>query len=228
MLQRAAELLEGCFMSNTRTSQSSFPFNQGGGGGPLLPYPRSPALFGSNGVFLFTPQPMTPRLNGGGGMLQDGTGNFGGYMQQGGDTYGRQGYGSQTAFPFPDLTQGNGGTMTGEVKTEAQLSSPGQGLHKPHPVQANGPMSHPYGGVGYDGTNYSSTMSSVPLSHGQQTNTNNNNSTMAAMTDTSIATTCSQMMNPMQQNPSLSYMSRILQGPIPPSPGFLMTHTCKL
>lgn len=214
----------------TRTSQSSFPFNQGGGGGSLLPYPRSPALFGSNGVFLFTPQPMTPRLNGGGGgMLQDGTGNFGGYMQQGGDTYGRQGYASQTAFPFPDLTQASGGGMTGgEVKTE---TSPGQGLHKPHPVQAaNGPMTHPYGSVaGYDGTNFSGTVNSVPLSHDQQANTNNNNSTMSVADISSIAATCSQqMMNPIQQNPSFSYMSRILQGAIPPSPGFLMTHSCKL
>lgn len=212
VLQRAAELLEVGY-GGTR---GHFPFSQG----PILPYPRSPALFGSNGVFLFTPQPLTPRLGSNGGMVPLGDGQsatFGSYMQPVGGTldgFQRQGYNQQTAFPFPDIG-GPSGSLPGEVKSESQLSSPGQGLHK---SQTNGSMLMPFIPMNQPGFDGSTFPASVPLNHGQ-TNSNNNNSTASVTDSTSIATSSQMSTN------SLSYMSRLFPGGVPQSPGFLMAHS---
>ncbi len=184
--------------------------------GPLLPYPRSPALFGSNGVFLFTPQPMTPRN---GGMVPIGdsqNATFGSYMPQN-DGYQRHSY-HQTAFPFPDIG-GPSGSLPGEIKTES-LSSPSQGgLHKTHTIQSNGSLLAPFNQVsGYDASSFPVSANSMPLTHGQSNNNNNNS---AASSENSCISSTNQSTN------SLSYMSRLFPGGVPQSPGFLMAHTCE-
>lgn len=97
------------------------------------------------------------------------------------------------------------------------MSSPSQqGLHKS--TLANGmvmPFNLPYESAPPYGSN------SLPLTHGAgvgQVNTNNNNST--SVTD-------SAHIGHMAGSNSLAYMSRLFPGGVPPSPGFLMTHTCK-
>ncbi|XP_011408942.1 PREDICTED: transcription factor COE2-like [Amphimedon queenslandica] len=216
VLQRAAELLESCFLSSRGAQSSTVPFGQA----PFV-YPPSPALIGSNGVFLFTPQPLTPRQGSNGGMLPmseglgGGFGYGGGMPNTNGDVYPRHSYMPQTAFPFPEITQHGdpGGSMSTEVKSESQMSSPSQqGLHKS--TLANGmvmPFNLPYETAPPYGSN------SLPLTHGAgQVNTNNNNST--SVTD-------SAHIGQMAGSNSLAYMSRLFPGGVPPSPGFLMTHT---
>ncbi len=196
----------------TRQSQQ-LHFSQG----PLLPYPRSPALFGSNGVFLFTPQPMTPRN---GSMVPIGdTGQnttFGNYMPQN-ETFQRHGY-QQTAFPFPDIG-GPSGSLPGDVIKTETLSSPSHigGLHKTHTIQSNGSLMAPYSG--YESSSYSVSINSMPLTHGQSNNNNNNSATTTE--HSCISSSASQSTN------SLSYMARLFPGGIPQSPGFLMAHTCE-
>lgn len=217
ILQRAAELLESCFLSaTTRGQTASFPQ------GPFV-YPPSPALIGSNGVFLFTPQPITPRPPGGainGGMLPEGLGGvgfgYGGGMTGNNGEYHRHGYMPQTAFPFPDITPhtSEGG---GEIKTESQLSPPGSvPIHK-HSILTNGSMIMPFNLPSYEGYATSSGGSSLPLTHGGggiHINSNNNNNSV-----TEGATSIN--------SGHLSYMSRLFPGGVPASPTFLMaTHTC--
>ena len=216
MLQRAAEMLEAGY-GGTRQSQP-LHFSQG----PLLPYPRSPALFGSNGVFLFTPQPMTPRN---GSMIPIGeagqNSTFGNYVPQN-DGFQRHGY-QQTAFPFPDIG-GPSGSLPGDVIKTESLSSPSQigGLHKTHTIQSNGSLMAPYAPSnqvsGYESSSFSISVNSMPLTHGQSNNNNNNSTTT---TENSCISTASQNTN------SLSYMTRLFPGGIPQSPGFLMAHTCE-
>lgn len=210
--------------------QPPLPFSQG----PFVPYPHSPALIGSNGVFLFTPQPLTPRLGTNGGMLplNDGPGAAFGYSQQGvpggnTDGYQRQSYAPQTAFPFPDITPHGDPSvsMPGEIKSESQLSSPSQSLHKQQPLMSNGSMIMPFNipSLNYEPTYLHGTGNSMPLNHGQ-INSNNNNST-AGTTDSSNAST--SQMTSMNSSNSFSYMPRFFPGTVPPSPGFLMAHTCE-
>lgn len=211
--------MESCFLNSRGAQSSTVPFGQA----PFV-YPPSPALIGSNGVFLFTPQPLTPRQGSNGGMLpiSEGMGgNFGygggGMQSTNGDAYHRHSYMPQTAFPFPDITPHGDPSvsMSAEVKSESQMSSPSQqGIHKP--VLANGSMVMPFG-LPYDTAPYGN---SLPLTHGAggQVNTNNNNSTSASD---------STHVGHMTSSNSLAYMSRFFPGGVPPSPGFLMTHTCK-
>lgn len=192
--------------------------------GPLLPYPRSPALFGSNGVFLFTPQPMTPRN---GGMIPIGEGQnatFGSYMPQGNDGFQRHSY-QQTAFPFPDIG-GPSGSLPGEVKTES-LSSPSQvGLHKTQTIQSNGSLLAPYNQVSaYESSGFPVSINSMPLTHGQSNNNNNNSSSIPAAASSADNNSC--VASSSQSTNSLSYMTRLFPGGVPQSPGFLMAHTCK-
>lgn len=208
-------MLEAGYGGGTRQSHPVH-FSQG----PLLPYPRSPALFSSNGVFLFTPQPMTPRNS---SMIPIGEGQnatFGNYMPQN-EGYQRHSY-QQTAFPFPDIG-GPSGSLPGEVKTES-LSSPSQvGLHKTHTIQSNGSLLTPFVPSnqvsGYENTSFPVSVNSMPLTHGQSNNNNNNS---AASSENSCISSTSQSTN------SLSYMARLFPGGVPQSPGFLMAHTCEL
>lgn len=197
----------------SRQASTNVPFGQGS----FVSYPHSPALIGSNGIFLFTPQPpLTPRLGSNGAMLPlEGPSSFN-YMQ-GPEGYQRQ-YMPQTAFPFPDITSHGdpSASLPNEIKTES-LSSPSQSLHKSQAVLANGgSMVMPFN-LSYENTNYIHGGTSMPLNHGQ-VNTNNNNSVTTS--DTSCST--NHMTN------SLSYMSRLFQGgAVPSSPGLFMAHSCK-
>ena len=201
----------------SRQSQS-IHFSQG----PLLPYPRSPALFGSNGVFLFTPQPMTPRNGSMIPVCEAQNATFGGYIPQS-EGFPRQGY-QPTAFPFPDIG-GPSGSLP-EVKSESQLSSPSQGgIHKTHTIQSNGSLLTPFipsnQVSGYDGSTFS-----MPLSHGQTNNNNNNSASTTPENSSSTSSIISSSTSQMSTN-SLSYMSRLFPGGVPQSPGFLMAHACE-
>ena len=210
----------------SRQASTSVPFGQGG---PFVSYPHSPALIGSNGIFLFTPQPpLTPRLGSNGTMIPlEGPGSFN-YMQGGGgvpnEGYQRQGYMPQTAFPFPDITSHGdpSASLPNEIKTESQMSSPvNHSLHKSQPVLANGGGLMPFN-MTYENASYLHTGggTSMPLTHAQHVNSNNNNSINTTDTNSSCAN--NHMTN------SLSYMSRIFPGPLPSSPGFFMAHSCKI
>lgn len=241
MLQRAAELLESHYPTSR---MGPAPFNQTS----FFPYPRSP-FFGNNGVFLLTPQPLTPRINA--AMPGAEAASYHGHLQQpnplsnsyihqavssSGDhggltathTQGRHPYPPPpTAFPFPDVNH-HGDEPVSEVKSEPiQITSP-MGPHKSHALNHGGSLFMPFvpmTQVGYDST-FGSSLGTIPLSHSGQCNSNSNNSNNNS---SSVSESTASMSNQhaYSQSNTVAYVPRMFPGALPPSPGFIVAPPCK-
>lgn len=241
MLQRAAELLENHYPI-ARIPSHSGPFSQA-----FFPYPHSPAFIGgNNGVFLLTPQPLTPRFNPT-AMPHPGadtatyhlpqpnllssnylhqppvstSGEHGGLAANHRHTYPPPPT-HTTAFPFPEVHHHGDESVTGEVKSEpTQITSP-LGMHKPqHMFMPFVPRAQ----VGYDST-FGSTMGTIPLSHSGQCNVNSNNNNNNRGTPVSDSMAPASNLAPNQSH-SLAYVPRFFPGALPPSPGFIVAPPCK-
>lgn len=235
MLQRAAELLE-THIPLSRAGPHSAPFNQTS----LFPYPRSP-FFSNNGLFLLTPQPLTPRFNAAmpgaeaasyhshlqqpnplsNNYLHQAVSSSGehGVLNPGHTQQARQPYPHpSTAFPFPEVHH-HGDEAVSEVKAEpAQITSP-MGGHK-QTLTHGGPLFMPFvpmTQVGYD-SSFGNSLGSIPLSHSGQCNSNSNNNNSSSTRES---------MAPTTQNNSVSYVPRFFPGALPPSPGFIVAPPCK-
>lgn len=243
MLQRAAELLENYYPA-PRISTHTIP-------APFFPYPRSPAIIGNNGLFLLTPQPLTPRFN---AAMPHGAETNAYHLHQPnplGNNYLHQPVSTavdhsgltnnheavrhgfpqppahSTAFPFPEVHH-NEGTVPGEVKSE--LTSP-IGVHKSQQMTGGGGGSVfmaapfvPMAQLGYDST---FAMGSIPLSHSGQCNNNsnnNNNNNNSASRSTPVS---DGMTHAQSNSSSLTFVPRFFSGALPPSPGFLVAPPCK-